>query len=180
MRGLLLIWLIFKLTSANENASETFKKFDNFYLLTSANLFTYEMSVQTCNKYGMRLISLKDDFTELMRDFNGTFFVQRLIFNEKFNNSHIEGFVFPFLIHQLGIIVVLTNRNSTNHQVVCVNSGEIKYASGDDDIFFVYLIIIACSLTLIVIIVGIILHLLKCIHCTTQSAETITIGDVIS
>ena len=169
---LVLLSLVFKIVCADENDNESFEKFNNFYLLTSNNDFNYTTSMQACNNSGQQLTSLKEDFLNLLKEFSGTFFAKKMIFREKYNNSFIEGHVFP---NQLGMAIFLTERAVTSPQTVCVN--KMKEVVGiDNNNFLGCFLIFLCVICLIVIPCLIILKWLNILPPIAQLMSSINRG----
>ena len=106
---------------------------ENFCVLNFNETITYEFSVQTCVDNGMRLISLKEDLTDLISRFNSST-LSKIIFIEKSENFFVG---LPLNSPQMGIIILSSHEvNNLTSQVVCAH--DVKRNNNE---YFIALII---------------------------------------
>ena len=92
---------------------------ENFCVLNFNETITYEFSVQTCVDNGMRLISLKEDLTDLISRFNSST-LSKIIFIEKSENFFVG---LPLNSPQMEIIILSSREvNNLTSQVVCAHN----------------------------------------------------------
>ena len=115
----LRLFFLFILVETIKVGSSSEDNVENFRVLNFNETITYELSVQSCLDNGMRLISLKEDLTDLISRFNSST-LSKIIFIEKSENFFVG---LPLNSPQMGIIILSSREvNNLTSQVVCAHN----------------------------------------------------------
>ena len=117
LRLFILFILVETIRVGSSSSSED--NVQSFRVLNFNETITYEFSVQTCVDNGMRLISLKEDLTDLISRFNSST-LSKIIFIEKSENFFVG---LPLNSPQMEIIILSSREvNNLTSQVVCAHN----------------------------------------------------------
>jgi len=129
----LRLFILFILVETIRVGSSSEDNEENFCVLNFNETITYEFSVQTCVDNGMRLISLKEDLTDLISRFNSST-LSKIIFIEKSENFFVG---LPLNSPQMEIIILSSREvNNLTSQVVCAHN-----VKRNNNVYFIALII---------------------------------------